>query len=55
VVPPGEHLVEYRFEPGSLRFGVVMTAFGIIFLLILLVVGFVKRKVRVAETARQFD
>jgi hypothetical protein len=55
LVPPGQHLVEYRFEPGSLTFGVAMTAFGLFFLLILLVVGFMKRNVSVAGTPNQFD
>ncbi len=54
LVPPGQHLVEYRFEPGSLTFGVAMTALGLLFLLILLIIGFIKRKVSVAETPNQF-
>ncbi|MGB3715235.1 MAG: YfhO family protein, partial [Candidatus Promineifilaceae bacterium] len=50
MVPPGQHIVEFRYEPGSLVVGAAMTAFGIFFLLILLVVGLMNRKVSAIET-----
>jgi hypothetical protein len=44
MVPPGQHIVEFRYNPGTLSVGAAMTFAGIAVLLVLIVVGTVKWK-----------
>ena len=38
-VPPGEHTVEFRYAPMSLKLGAILTALGLATLIVALVIG----------------
>lgn len=50
LIPPGQHIVEFEFEPQSLTTGVVMTATGMIILLVLFFLGLKRRDGKSGET-----
>jgi hypothetical protein len=45
LVPPGNHTVEFHFEPSTLPTGLVLSSLGIFVVVVLLVIGFRKREV----------
>ena len=51
-VPPGRHIVEFRFEPQSLSVGLAMTALGIFLLLVLIFLGLRKKDGRSEKASK---